>query len=180
MIYLKASRRVYLFEFSRRRILWPWLIKPPGLSGKFGSISRCSVPRIANQLLYVMEFTGLRTCLPLFPDPLGTKRLYHIWHERMASVCLSHDLQVPGPHISELASARKDGGDDELIIINVLWVQTFDRSEKSLGSALAVLAVEYHFADANLKSCVENSSREVKPRFMSWWFFFFPSYKSIC
>lgn len=85
----------------------------------------------------------------------------------MASVCLSHDLQVPGPHISELASARKDGGDDELIIINVLWVQTFDRSEESLGSAVAVLAVEYHFADANLKSCVENSSREVKPQFMS-------------
>lgn len=85
----------------------------------------------------------------------------------MASVCLSHDLQAPGPHISELASARKDGGDDELIIINVLWVQTFDRSEKSPGSAVAVLAVEHHFADANLTSCVENSSREVKPQFVS-------------
>lgn len=33
---------------------------------------------VANQLLYVMEFTGSRTCLPLFPGPLGTKRLYHI------------------------------------------------------------------------------------------------------
>lgn len=69
------------------------------LPGKFSSIFSVHAPRVANQLLYVMEFTGSRTCLPLFPGPLGTKRLYHIWHDRMASICLSHDLWLQGPHI---------------------------------------------------------------------------------
>lgn len=33
----------------------------------------------ANQAHYVMEFTGSETFLSLFPDPLGTDWLYHIW-----------------------------------------------------------------------------------------------------
>lgn len=49
-----------------------------------------------------------------------------------ASVCFSYDLRVPGPHVCELAAHEKDWEDDEVIIINVLWAQTFCRSEKSL------------------------------------------------
>lgn len=59
----------------------------------------------------------------------------------MISKCMGLTSPSWPPH-------EQDGEGDEVIIINVLWVQTFHRSEKSLGSAAAVLAEGHHFADA--------------------------------
>lgn len=83
VILLKALRRVYLCKFS--------VVGSDGLGLSWNPaayqqarVHLCSrVPSVANQLLYVMEFAAPRTCLPLFPDPLGTTRLHHIWHGRM-------------------------------------------------------------------------------------------------
>lgn len=62
----------------------------------------------------------------------------------MISECLGLTSPSWPPH-------EKDGEDDEVIIINVLWVQTFHRSEKSPCSAAAVLAEGHPLADACLE-----------------------------
>lgn len=85
MLRFKKPRSVFICpRFSFSEFCGLGLSSFRGLSGKFSPIVAVGAPRVANQLLYVMEFTGSRTCLPLFPTPLATKRLYHIWHKRMA------------------------------------------------------------------------------------------------
>lgn len=79
--------------------------RPPWLICKLSSPLCPGVPSVSNHLLYVMEFTGLRTCLPRFPEPLGTTRLYHIWQERMSFSLFK--LWSPNAWASRLQAAWK-------------------------------------------------------------------------